>query len=83
MLNLPKHCYPMAHSGHDCLLVLAVAQKRPKEEILDATNWSNMKPLSHYIEGPTANSINMTLATTSVNELDDITSDLRDFNLKK
>lgn len=83
MLNLPKHYYPMAHSGHDCLLVLAVAQKQPQEEILDATKWSNIKTLSHYVEGPTANNINYTLATTPVDELDNLTRDLRDFNLKK
>ena len=83
MLNLPKHFYPMAHSGHDCLLILAVAQKRPQEEIIDVTNWTSIKPLSHYIEGPTANNINYTLATTSVDELDNITRDLREFNLKK
>ena len=83
MLNLPNHMHPMAHSGHDCLLILAVAQKRPKEEILDVTNWTSIKNLSHYVEGPTANNINYTLATTSVEELDNLTNDLRDFNLRK
>ena len=83
MLDLPKHYYPMAHSGHDCLLVLAVAQKRPKEEIMDATNWSSIRNLSHYVEGPSANNINFTLATATVEELDNLTIDLRDFNLKK
>ena len=83
MLDLPKHFYPMAHSGHDCLLVLAVAQKRPKEEIMDATNWTSIRNLSHYVEGPSANNINYTLATATVEELDNLTIDLRDFNLKK
>ena len=83
MLNLPKHFYPMAHSGHDCLLVLAVAQKRPQEEILDVTNWNSIRNLSHYIEGPTANNINFTLATTPVADLDNLTRDIRDFNIQK
>ena len=83
MLGLPADQYPMAHSGHDCLLLLAVAQKRPREEILDATQWTSIASLSHYVEGPTANNINKILATTSVKDLDKATEQLREYNTEK
>ena len=73
----------MAHSGHDCLLLLAVAQKRPREEILDATQWSNISSLAHYVEGPIENNINKILATTKVEELDQATAILRKYNEHK
>ena len=80
MLNFPKQEYPMAHSGHDCLLLLAVAQKRPREEILDATQWSNISSLAHYVGGPIENNITQMLATNTVENLDASTINLRSFN---
>lgn len=81
-LRLPSHHYPQAHSGHDCFIILAMAQKRPKEEILDATQWQSLEVLPHYVQGPAINGINHSLATTSVEALDELMQDLVEYNIK-
>ena len=81
-LDLPAHHYPQAHSGHDCFIILAMAQKRPKEEILDATQWNSLEVLPHYVQGPAVNGINHSLATTEVEDLDEMMKDLVEYNIQ-
>ena len=80
-LQLPWHHYPQAHSGHDCFIILAMSQKRPKEEILDATQWKSLEVLPHYVQGPAVNGINHSLATTDVEKLDEMMRDLVEYNI--
>ena len=80
MLNLPKDQYPNGHSGHDCLLCLAYAKNKNPSEILDITQWNSMSSMAHYIQGPKIDGLNVELATTSVDELDEMTLDVLEFN---
>ena len=81
-LLLEPHHYPQAHSGHDCFIILAMAQKRPKEEILDATQWKSLEVLPHYVQGPSVNGINHSLATTKVEDLDNLMQVLVEYNIQ-
>ena len=82
MLQLPKDHYPKSHSGHDCLLCLAYAKNKNPTEILDITQWNSMAVMDTYIQGPKINGLNVELATTSVEELDDDIRDVLEFNAK-
>ena len=82
MLQLPKNQYPMSHSGHDCLLCLAYAKNKNPSEILDITQWNSMSVMDAYIQGPKINGLNVELATTSVEELDEDIMDVLEFNAR-
>ena len=82
MLQLPRSHYPKSHSGHDCLLCLAYAKNKNPAEILDITQWNSMAVMDTYIQGPKINGLNVELATTSVEELDDDIRDVLEFNAR-
>ena len=82
MLQLPKDYYPMSHSGHDCLLCLAYAKNKNPSEILDITQWNSMTVMDAYIQGPKINGLNVELATTSMQELDEDIRDVLEFNAR-
>ena len=81
-LDLPLEYYPMSHSGHDCILCLAYARNKNPAEILDITQWNSMAVMDTYIQGPKINGLNVELATTSVEELDDHIRDVLEFNAR-
>ena len=72
----------MSHSGHDCLLCLAYAKNKNPSEILDITQWNSMTVMDAYIQGPKINGLNVELATTSVQELDEDIRDVLEFNAR-
>ena len=79
-LNLPPEHHPKGHSGHDCLLCLAYAKNKNPSEILDITQWNSMATMPHYIQGPKVDGLNVEIATTSIEELDENTLDVLEFN---
>ena len=82
MLQLPKDHYPKSHSGHDCLICLAYAKNKNPTEILDITQWNSMAVMDVYIQGPKVNGLNVELAQTAVEELDDDIRDVLEFNAR-
>ena len=79
MLNLPKEHYCQAHSGHKLFVITACALKMTREQILEATNWSSLKVLPMYVEGPTPDNFNMQLTNYSAAELDKRVGHMYDF----
>lgn len=69
-LNLPKHHYPQAHSGHAQLINTAWVFDQNDEQLLDITNWNSIRNLPEYVEGPKENSINIIKTTLTAEELD-------------
>ena len=79
MLNLPKEHYCQAHSGHKVFIITACALKMTREQILEATNWSSLKVLPMYVEGPTPDNYNKQLTNYSATELDTMVGHMYNF----
>ena len=69
-LDLPKDQYVQAHSGHRLLVLMGLALKVSKEQIMEATSWSSTKVLPMYAEGPTENGLTKQIASLPVSDLD-------------
>ena len=78
-LGLPEDQYVQAHSGHKQLVITACALKMTKEQILEATNWSSLKVLPMYVEGPSDDTLSKRIANLTTAELDEKLGHMLDF----
>ena len=69
-IRIPFKFWIEAHSGRCQVVNAAWAENQTDEQIMDITNWSNIKVLPEYISGPKPSAITVKLTKMSLQERD-------------